>query len=121
MFGELAGILLLIGDMMDHAGRIAAVESIDSQQAWRGDAWLQDPSAFAAAMEAAWAALEAARPAGEPASPAEPNNYALMLVSLLANNESQTMMQVKEVLSHATLKRITKNAKHAASGAQSNE
>jgi hypothetical protein len=66
LFGRpLAGLILLVGNVMRASGTVSGIRSAGSRVAFSDD-WHADPYAFDQAYRAAIAILEAARPPGDP-------------------------------------------------------
>ena len=64
--GQVAGRLMMIGQAMQQAGRMAAM-AVDPRNSF--DQWVRDPFAYRQAMEAAKIVLFELRPEGDPVTP----------------------------------------------------
>jgi hypothetical protein len=111
-FGELGGILLMIGYLMERSGRLAAWNATQDIGVWRGDDWLANPVAYDAAVKAAQSLLEACRPPGktEPSDP--PFDPHTMIEKFLLGHPDDAppyAAEIRRLFSEAMLERITRH------------
>jgi hypothetical protein len=124
-FGELGGLLFLIGTTMEHAGRRATWDTTQDVDSWQGDKWFSHPDGYAAAEKAAHVALEVFRPTGR--AEAAKGYFASIVRDCHQTMNSYLSggpdappyaADVRKIFSSATHKRIAKNARE---GARSHE